>query len=367
MPKREGNVKQVKLPDGRVRLDYDDPVTGKRCRPIMKNQTFADIEARKVLRSMEEHTDPRSHRMRFGEMSALYLADYSGTRSVPANLRNHVLPYWDSWIAARITPPDVQKWIDTAVNDGTRSAYTVDNIYNTFRNVVVWAMKKRLLVVHPCQGIKRPERRPRTVPPDAVAQFRLIVSAMPGRFRLAPILALALGARIMEVLALRLGKIDFDAQQIHVDDQLVTGGFYIPPTFGPTKGRDQRTLDVHVEVLTMVMEHLDEFYVENEHGLLLVDEGGWSWGYDRVSNAWTEAWADVEATSMRRFHDIRHLASSVEKAAGVNEVDIMHRRGHKQLATTHKYLHSLTPRSETAAAALAIALRPGPTFARSGD
>lgn len=353
--RREQEVKIRQLPDGRWQLDYIDPRTGKRARPAFINKAIADGEKRLVEDMMRGGLDPAATRLRFGQVADEYLSGYTGARAIPSNLRNHVLPHWEDVLLRNIAPIDVQRWVNL-YRETDYSPYTVDAIYNAFACVMSYARQKQYIADTPCHKIERPYRTKRTVPPEAAEDFKSVAAAMPRRYRLIPLLAIALGARVSEVLGLTVDRVNTEELSVLLDRQLNEGGFMLPPKFGMLKGKRPRTVDVSPMVIGAIVEHLAEHYTPNDAGLLFTDEDGWPLGYDRLNRMYREAWTDAGVTMLDRFHDLRHLSASVAYQGGASMVEISARLGHDQLRTTELYVHQTRARSERSVNAIDRAL-----------
>lgn len=354
MKRREHEVGQRVLTDGRVQLDYLNPATGKRVRTIVKNKTIARQEAKRIEQAMEDNLDPKGVQRRFRDLATEYLDHYSGMakHTVLSHYRNHVLPYWADWRIDRIEYDDVQSWVSTVLDNGQRSPHTVEAIFFAFSGAMTYARRRRYIVDTPCVRVHRPAKHERTVSPRAVGDFKLVTAALAPRYRIGPILAVALGARPSEVLALTIDRIDTEGKRVLIDRQVKGGGFMAPVTFKPPKDKEPRWVDVSSLVIGLIVQHLADHYVENEHGLLLTDPDGWPVGYDRFRRYWREARIDADVASLHRFHDLRHLSASVAYEGGASLVEIQARLGHDSVTTTRRYISQLAERAEASTRAL---------------
>lgn len=363
MKRREQEVGLRRLDDGRWQLDYIDPVSGKRSRSIVMNKTLALQEKRRIEQAMTEGRDPKGIDRRFRDLAAEYIAQYPGLsrKSVETYMRNHVVPYWGDWRLERIGFDDVQAWVTTTLDGGrvaagTRSAHTISAIFFVFSGAMTYARRKRWIVDTPCVRVKRPPTVERTVSVEAIGDFKAIRAAMPARYRIAATLAVGLGARPNEVVGLTLGQIDLENRTVVIDRQLKRGGYHVPPTWGPPKDKEARTVDVSDAVLDALVAYLADHHTPNQWGLVLADEEGWPLGYYRMNALWNESREDAAATTLKRMHDVRHLSASLAHDGGASLVEIQMRLGHDSVTTTRKYISQLRPRAEASTRAIDAAV-----------
>jgi integrase len=140
------------------------------------------------------------------------------------------------------------------------------------------------------------------------------------------------GIRRGELLGLRWGAVDFDAEKIHVDESYVLGG-YDPPKSGhgrsvPLPARVARELRA-IRLATPYAGDGDPVFAHPEGTGKPLDAS-------YVSKAFSVALKAAGAPP-RRFHDLRHTYAVHAAKAGIPLTDLREWLGHADLTTTSIY------------------------------
>ena len=117
------------------------------------------------------------------------------------HLRERVVPTFGATRLAKLTRPDVQRWIDTLAA-GNLAANTVANAITPLRAIYVWAEGRGMVHSNPCVGVRLPKgekARDRIASPSEAAA---LIAALPAEDQAALGLAVYAGLRMGEVLAL---------------------------------------------------------------------------------------------------------------------------------------------------------------------
>jgi integrase len=185
-------------------------------------------------------------KMLFSELSKLYLADKrDGRKAVRANtlegytsaIRTHLMPRWGQMEVESVTYEQVQSWVDSfPEGKGAEKAY------KTLRQMVRWAIAKRLVVMPDCTvgvEVPKPKRRAATVLDDK--QLNRMLYACKGEPWEAVVWCQAcLGLRRCEAVALTWGDIDLRSGVVRIDKgrHVVGGRVYVWGTKTPKSTRE---------------------------------------------------------------------------------------------------------------------------------
>ena len=194
---------------------------------------------------------------------------------------------------------------------------------------------------------------------DPAAQ-RLLEAA--GTTRQYPLiyLALATGARLGEMLALRWADVDLERGVMEITR---TARFFSGEgvTFGqPKSHRSRRPIALSPETLAVLKEHRREQIEERlrvgpgyEDGDLVFADAAGRAVYDSTVRRAFYAIVRAAGLDHLRIHDLRHTAATLMLRAGVNPKVVSERLGHATVSITlDTYSHVLPDLQREAAAAL---------------
>lgn len=160
--------------------------------------------------------------MLFSELAKAYLADKrDGRRAVRPNtlegyvsaMRTHLLPRWGQEEVGSIGYDDVQSWVDSFP-----SGKGAEKAYKTLRQMIRWAIARRLVVMaDPTVGVEvpRPKRRKGQVL-DAASTNRLLYKCRGEVWEPVVVAQVTTGLRRCEVCALTWGDVDLRSGVIRV-------------------------------------------------------------------------------------------------------------------------------------------------------
>lgn len=165
--------------------------------------------------------------------------------------RVHIAPALGDRPLARLAPSDLQQFYSAISASGLKasSARQVCSVLNTALNR---AVELRLISTSPADAVRK--RMPKPDAPGAVAVLdhvqcgTLLAAARDSDIYMPVLIGLATGMRRNEILALRWQHLDFEAQEIHVEQSVV----YIrgeTTRKGPKNGK-ARTIAVPAEVMS---------------------------------------------------------------------------------------------------------------------
>lgn len=174
-------------------------------------------------------------------------------------------------------------------------------------------------------GPRRPRRRPRALPYDAVTA--ILETAPTNRIRCAVSLMLMEGLRLAEVAGLQLGDVDFDRGVLHV--------------YG--KGDKHRAVPLTATTAAAVRVYLAECppsvvgpLVRSEHDPRLPISAGHLGRL--VTEVMRDAGVKERSRDGRSPHSLRHTAATDTLAAGATVVQVRDMLGHECVSSTQTYL-----------------------------
>lgn len=328
-----------------------DPATGKRRQRWLKARTkkLAYAAARGLLTTID--------RGEWVEESHQTLADYlavwmdskhdwrdSTRRNRQTIARKHVAPTIGRLRLSRITPLEVQRWLD-----GLRASGLSDGRLREIRGLLSAALSQavrwQLIARNPCDAVDQPRYRPpeRPVWDDATARAWLAETADTDD---GPLWALAAytGMRRGELLGLHWEDVDLGRRVARVRYTLsqTAGGYVLAP---PKTGRE-RDVPLRRPAIEALREQRRRQNARrlrlgaawSDTGLVFDRGDGEKINADVASNRWIRS-VRRRGYPEIRFHDLRHTAASLMRAAGMPELEIQIILGHTTFDMTRRYLH----------------------------
>jgi len=271
--------------------------------------------------------------MLFSELCKLYLADKrDGRKAVRANtlegyesaIRTHLLPQWGEAEAETIAYSDVQTWVDSFPKG--RGA---EKAYKTLRQIVRWAIGKRLVVMaDPTVGVEvpRPQRRESRTLTDS--QLNHMLYKCKGEPWEAVVWCQAtLGLRRCEAVALTWGDIDLRSGEVRITKgrHVVGGKVY---TWGTKTPKSTRT----VVLPRFAVERLREIRRERRAlpGELLCDLRP-----DAISRRF-RSWCRRNGFRGVTMMQLRHSFATISVRAGVPIEVVAMMLGHSDLTMCYQ-------------------------------
>src|SRR5450830_1235297 len=178
-------------------------------------------------------------------------------------LDKHFLPFFGNHPMAEILPSMIQDWVTSAVSSGL-SPTSVTKYHVMLHSVFKRAVRDRVILTNPCEGIelpKIPPRKARILTPD---EYDQLLAAIPERFQLLIMTDIETGLRWGELIALRPRHIDFLRRTISVEQTIVevsrkhspTGARMIVKDY--PKDNEFRTLRVSETLLKRIARRIEQ-------------------------------------------------------------------------------------------------------------
>lgn len=240
-------------------------------------------------------------------------------------------------------------------NKSKISGATLQSIYTLINTIMNRALKLKIIKDNPCKYVERPKRdkfKPNTLSVDDIQ--KLFDALNPDKniydymFNIALKITLELGVRRGELGGLEWHNIDFDNNQITIENNLIySNGHVLMST--PKTEESNRTIYVSDEILDLLKElknkqednkkQYGDFYEKNifddkEYDLIMVWQNGKyihpMYYLDKLKKVLKKA----GITKDIRFHDIRHTNATLLLQEHTDMKVIQERLGHKDISTT---------------------------------
>jgi integrase len=321
-------------------------------------------------------------------------------------VRLHLSPGLGKVLLARLMPEQVDAWFRQH-QDGGATPHSIRYARAVLRAALTQARKWRLTSDNVAALVDPPRHRPREIQPLNPEQARALLKSV-SEHRLGALVsvAMALGLRIGEALALRWQDIDFDAGTLSVRQALERSGgdrgarrplieerrelrkqFVSAPLRSTTRrellqrletirakwralrsvlrfvepksNRSRRTIRMPQVVASALKAHRKRQLEERlalgraweDSGLVFTSPIGTPLDPRNVTRVFHAMLSAAPNVPRVRFHDLRHTAATLLLAQGVDPRTIMETLGHSQISLTlNTYSHVLPALQDEAAA-----------------
>jgi integrase len=284
-------------------------------------------------------------------------------RGYECKVRVQLLPALGHIPLARLTPQAVEAALAQRIAAGLapRTAYHLRAI---LRAALSDAMRWGLVGRNVAALVEAPRVPQSDVPPLGIDEARRVLDAMRGdRLEALYSVALAMGLRQGEALALRWDDVDFDAATLTVSGSLVraaSGGLVRSET---KTARSRRTLAMPDAVTAALRAHRARQLQErltagnlwHDTGLVFTRPDGRPLYGANVTRAFQQRLAAAGLRRLR-FHDLRHACATLLLAQGVGPRVVMDVLGHSNISLTMNLYAHVLPESRRLAAATMDAL-----------
>ena len=294
----------------------------------------------------------------------------STLHSYRRNLEIHVLPTLGGKLLQQLTPSMLNSlYANLAADDGTKrgalSAKTISYIHTTLHKALADAVDAELIARNPAERAKPPRPSKQTNSgiqawdSDELHAFLNHVKDS----RLAAIwrLTAMTGMRRGEILGLRWGDLDVDAERLSVRQALVAVGYDVITS--TPKSHSARVIDLDAETIRMLRRHRRAQAEERllwgvdyeDHDLVVAKENGEPMHPHTFSQSFERIIVNAGLRKIR-LHDLRHTHASLALKAGVPVKVVSERLGHESPAFTLKQYAHVLPGMQAEAAAQVAAM-----------
>jgi integrase len=351
-----------KLPSGNWEARYRDNAGRSRSKTFTTKKAAEQfLQLTAVQQRQGTWVDPALGQMTVGEWAARWMENRQDRPSTVAKndsfLRNHVLPEFATVPLLRLTPLDVQGFVNRLNAKGLAPS-SVRSVVNVLTGLLGAAVDAGLLYVSPARKLTLPKDDADERVFLSADQVNRVAGAVPARYRALILTAAYTGMRWGELAGLKRTRLNLLHKQIDVAEVLydVRGHF----SYGPPKTRaGRRTISLPDGLAYELSEHLRLYGSQGQEHVFTGAEGGLLARTTFRARVWVPAVAATGFDPAPTFHDLRHTHVALLIAAGVQVKAIQVRLGHASITTTlNTYGHLLPEVDEAVRSGLERLLAP---------
>ena len=187
-------------------------------------------------------------------------------------------------------------------------------------------------------------KRAHQVQPASLDELRIIVEALPDRYKLMALLAAWCAMRFGELAELRRGDIDLRASRVKIRRGVVRvdGTFIVGP---PKSDAGSRDVAIPPHLVSLVKDHLMKFTAPGRDALLFpasADEN-----LHMAPSTLYKVYYPARKAAGRedlRWHDLRHTGAVLAAQTGATLAELMGRLGHSTPGAAMRYQHAAADR-----------------------
>lgn len=328
---------------------YSQPDTGQRVCGPAPFQTRGDATRWLVKVESELHRgeliDPNGGKVAFGKYSDDWLAERVHLRPKTTELyeyllRVHISPTFGTVPLNKISSASIRKW-NSHLRAGSLSNTTAAKAYRLLRQILQNAVDDGLIKENPCRikGAATERTKEREIP--SLDDVTRIAEAIDRPYRTMVLVAAIAGLRKGECFGLARRHLDLDSDpSILIVERARLETLQRGMIFQePKTAAGHRRLALPPVLVEELRAHLDQFVAADAGSLLFVDV---STNDTPSKTAWRTTWdrarrhSGIDCT----FHDLRHVAGTLNAAAGATIKEAMARLGHASPEAALRYQHA---------------------------
>jgi integrase len=268
-------------------------------------------------------------------------------------LYRYVRPVLGERVLAALRPLDLQSVYQQMIERGL-SARTVRYANVVLKCAMQQAVRWRLLLENPADGLKVPQQVRNEMRSLTVEQARALLKAAKGtKYETVLAVALTTGMRPSEYLGLKWQEIDWARQTVSVIRSIrrLNGEWCFSDT---KRSRSRRPIKLQSWVVSLLRDlqtkaSAQDFYPE-ARDLIFTTPSGHPISADYLAKHFRSI-IDLVGIPRLRLYDLRHSAATIALAAGVSPKVVSEQLGHASTAfTLDTYAHVLPHMQDEAAA-----------------
>lgn len=350
-----------------------DPATGDRRRTYktMKGVTKkqAEKELVKMLNELNEGTFVEANNQSFGQFLDDWLDTYIRPIKSPTTIAGYerqigkyIIPALGMKKLQGLQTIDIQKFYNSMLEGSPLSGEpmapkTVKNIHMNVKAALRQAVKLDLIKKNPAENVILPKTKKYKAEVYDQEEVAMLMEVIRDTDMEIPIsLAVSLGLRRGELLALTWNSIDFDNYKVKINSNLVQidKEIYIKD---PKTESSIREIEIPKTLVPMLQKERKKYLERKirlgkefkDNNLIVCKENGESFKPASFTRKFQRL---IERHGMKRlrFHDLRHTNATLMLKLGINPKVAQQRLGHASISTTMDiYSHVLTEIEKEAA------------------
>lgn len=335
-----------------------DPLTGKRIRRYFTVKGTKKQAQAKLRNSLNSSMQGSSFQQ---QISVILLQDWmkkwfntylpnieESTRAgYKEKINNYIIPELGSIPLNALDTDTIQQWVNDLLKKKKLSPKTIKNAFLNLNAALKKAVKLKKIPANPCDDVELPKIKKNKMDFYDTQEINDMMKAAENTdMYLLLLLAVYLGLRRGELIALQWSDIDFNNGIVHVQHNTIKGEKGTV-TKAPKSAAGTRSIPTGEKVLKeLVSAH--KKYNDNkankkgfvDSGLVICKPDGSSYQPDSISQKWKRF---VKTNNLRRirFHDLRHSCATLMAQAGVPPKVAQQRLGHSNISITmDTYTHA---------------------------
>lgn len=342
-----------------------DPLTGERQRSyktVKGTKKQAEAVKRKLIDELENGGITKVSTMKLGDWMlqwlALYLPNIEATTRAgyKDRIENRIIPTLGSIPLKALNTAHIQGWVNGLKDEGL-APKTVKNAYLNLKAALDKAVMLKMVPYNPCVGVELPKlQKYKGEIYDTAEMEKLLKTAEETDMYLIALLAVMVGFRRGELVALQWEDVDLKKGVIHVrHNMVIADGEKI--TKAPKSSAGIRDVSIGPRVVAELKKAHTQ-YLKNkmlnrrcfkDSGLVICKEDGSGYRPDSITQKW-ERFIQQNGLKPIRFHDLRHSCATAMIEAGVDPKTVQQRLGHADISVTMNiYAHSTKAMDRSAA------------------
>lgn len=348
----EGSTYPIKGGKWQASLSLGVDENGKRIRKYRNCRSQADAKAALLEMQIEKSQGiiVNPSRMTVGDLLTKWLSEViQGERadnteeSYRLAIEKHIRPSMGRLKLSDCKASQVQSLFDRMKKKGVGDR-TRQNAYTVLNAVMKKAKRWGMIMVNPCEGVDKPQYRPKRMSPFTLEESkRILESEVDSEESAIWTLALSAGMRQGEIFGLPWKNVNFKEKLVTIDQQLieVKGKLSIQRPKTETSIRTIELTDQCASALNRQRMRMLKEGLTGEQLIFLNEDGGML--RKNSFRKWT--WLPLLTRlglKPRGFHNLRHTYASLALGAGVPVHVVSKIMGHASPATTLRiYAHLL--------------------------
>lgn len=355
-----------------------DPKTGKRNRKYKTLKGVTKKQAEKIMRDMITELERGTYIEESPQTVAEWLDKWYETFKKPGisvttqrGYEGQIKGIKACEIASKrlqdVTHMDVQDWVNnlsqhSPITGKPLSPKTVKNIFNNLNAAMKKAVDSDMIRKNPCNGVELPKCQKYQGQVYDEEDVKKLMSACEGTEMEIPVtLAVTLGLRRGELLALKWSKIDFEKLTITIDENLVETSKSINNSRVITKDPKTTNGIRTIKITDMLANRLKKHKVECSKNKLFMgskyNPGDYvvcqTNGSPYLPNTLSRMFRKLllkNNLKIIRLHDLRHTNATLMMKNGISAKEAQLRLGHSDVSVTlGTYSHVLPSMEESTA------------------
>lgn len=334
-----------------------DSRTGKRNRIYKTIKNITKREAEKIMRKMvievEEGEYVNKNTMTVEEFMIEWLNVYiepnlarTTVKGYKMNVNIHIIPHLGKIRLQKLKPIHIQKFYNTLLATPTgkgksRSPKTIRNIHMNLSAALNKAVDLELIKKNPAKKVVIPKGRKYRAEVYDKEDIKILLESIAGtHMELSINMAVGLGLRRGELLALRWEDVDFENKKVRIQRSLaqVKGEIFIKAPKTESSNREIHIPDGLVTLLKKKRLEQNKMKVKlggeyEDNNLIVCQKDGRFYKPDAFSNIFNRLILRLGLKRIR-FHDLRHTHATLLLTMGVSPKVAQQRLGHGSISTT---------------------------------